>query len=241
MEELKQEMLAGKNLPGWLMDIENETRRKERIAALTTDDFFSNQFRVARESTRVSDEIARWGLETIASLRKERIDSREEKRKSWPTITIPVIAMSITLILGLTNFSILKLSMEQQGQSQLMQYQNQARSIAVQGYASELKAKQGAYACFMTSLTNASGGVEARDQAALTAALNNAETAYYEIEPFLEIRQSEVLLDRYLSFAKLCRRASSAEGSSERFSDEATEYRKSFVADLHEALFSDRY
>jgi hypothetical protein len=224
-----------------LKDIENETKRKQKIAALTTDDFFSNQFRVAPDSTLISDEIAKWGLETIASLRKERLDSREEKRKSWSTITVPVIAMSITLILGLTNFSILKLSLEQQGQSQLMQYQNQARSIAVQGYASELKAKQEAYARFMTSLTNASGGVEARDPAALTAALNSAETAYYEIEPFLEIRQSEALLDRYRSFAKLCRQASSAAGPPERFSDEATEYRKSFVADLHQALFSDRY
>jgi hypothetical protein len=241
LEELKQEMLAGKNLPDWLKGVVDENERKKRITSLTPDDFFSNQFRIDPDQPIVSDEIVRWGLETIDKLRKARTDAREERRKSWSTITIPLITMGITLILGLTNYFILRLSFEQQGWFQVLQSQNQARSIAVQGFASELKAKQEAYARFMTSLTNASGSVEARDRMALIAALSSAEAAYYEIEPFLEIRQSEALLDRYLSFSKLCRQASSAEGPPVGFSDKATDYRKSFVADLHQALFSDRY
>jgi hypothetical protein len=76
---------------------------------------------------------------------------------------------------------------------------------------------------------------------ALIASLSSAEAAYYEIEPFLEARQSEAILARYQKFAKRCRQASSTEEPSVEFSDEATEYRKSFVADLHQALFSDKY
>jgi hypothetical protein len=241
LEKLRPEMLAGKSLPGWLKAVEDEDERRRLISALTPDDFFCNQFRVDPNPPRASDEILSWGLETIDRLRKGRADAREEARKSWSTITLPAIAMIFSLFTGATNFFILWLGIEQQGAFQVMQFQSRSREIGVQGYASELRAKQEAYGRFMTSLANASRDVEARDRAALAAALGVAEVAYYEIEPFLEARRGEEILSRYLEFAELCRQAVGAEETPPDFSAKATEYRRAFVEDLHQSLFSDKY
>ena len=90
--EWKEEMLAGRHRPSWILDIEEKGAREQAIAALTPDDVFRSQFRAERDASRAPIELIEWGLDHIDRLRKASMEAREQSAKSWQMWLVFVVA-----------------------------------------------------------------------------------------------------------------------------------------------------
>jgi len=58
-------MLAGKTLPSWLREIDDEIERSKLIEGLTANDVFPNQFRTTENAPKCSIEIIDWEFSTL--------------------------------------------------------------------------------------------------------------------------------------------------------------------------------
>lgn len=83
LESWKNELRAGRNVPGWIRDIPDQDQRRQAIEALSVDDVFRSQFRAIDRAPRCSLEIIDWGLQHINRLRVVFAEARESSVKSW--------------------------------------------------------------------------------------------------------------------------------------------------------------
>jgi len=79
----KANLRAGKNLPGWLKAIEDNSKRNAAIEALAPGDVFRSQFRAHSDAERSPIEIIKWGLEHLDRLRKARAEANDASAKRW--------------------------------------------------------------------------------------------------------------------------------------------------------------
>jgi hypothetical protein len=73
LKDWKAKLREGKQLPGWISEIADKTRRLEAIDSLTPDDVFRNQFRVEPNAPKCPLDIMNWGLEHIFSIQRQRV------------------------------------------------------------------------------------------------------------------------------------------------------------------------
>jgi len=93
LKEWKEDMLAERHLPSWILEIEEPSARKQAIEALTPDDVFRSQFRAEKDAPRAPVEIIDWGLQHIDRLRKASIEAREQSAKSWQMWLVFVVGI----------------------------------------------------------------------------------------------------------------------------------------------------
>jgi len=104
LEEWKQDMLLGKHLPPWILEIEDRAERKKEIDSLTPDDVFRSQFRAGKNAPRSPVEIIDWGLQHLDRLRKASLEAHEQYAKSWQiglVFIVGVINIVVTIVIAL--------------------------------------------------------------------------------------------------------------------------------------------
>ncbi|MDM0077276.1 hypothetical protein QTH90_22910 [Variovorax sp. J2P1-59] len=104
LERWKKDMCGGTRLPRWISDIEDETKRKEAISAITVDDVFRSQFRIEEGAPKSSLDQLDWGLKYIERLRKAHVEERETTAKSWQMYLLlgaSLLNIIATLIVGI--------------------------------------------------------------------------------------------------------------------------------------------
>src|SRR6266498_380486 len=89
----KQDMLAGKRLPGWIRDIDEQELRRRTIEQFTSDDVFRCQFRTEDGAPKASLEVIGWGLQHIDRLRRAHYEARETTAKSWQVWLVFVVGV----------------------------------------------------------------------------------------------------------------------------------------------------
>lgn len=93
LRDWKSEMRAGRHLPIWIKEIDDNTERSKAIDNLTTDDVFRSQFRAGKDSPQSPIEIINWGLEHIERLRKASLDAREQSAKRWEIWLVFIVSL----------------------------------------------------------------------------------------------------------------------------------------------------
>jgi len=94
-------MLEGRRRPSWILDIEDQSLKKQTIQALTADDVFRSQFRAEKDAPRSPIEIVDWGLQHIDRLRKASMEAREESIKRWQLWAVLIISI-VNIVVTIT-------------------------------------------------------------------------------------------------------------------------------------------
>jgi hypothetical protein len=182
LEKLKQKFRSKPNaVPAWLQEIP-EKDREDTIKDLTTDDFFRSQFRTRPEADRSPTEIIEWGLQHIERLRKSRMERREERQRRWSTLVIPAVTALVAFgtLIGTVYF--------------------QQQTLRDQRHSREYEVRADSYSRFVQALWPATqGSVSGTRQA-----IDEADRAFVQLEPFLDRTQRDQLWREYRHFANAC-------------------------------------
>lgn len=182
LDAWKEKMQKEERLPLWLKGIEDVSERNQVLNNLGVADVFRSQFRVVPNAERSNIEIISWGLEHIERLRKANSDRKEEQRKWLREGLIPILSVVIALgTICITSY---------------FQYKNLQAQRELKEYEVSFRPKQENYAQFMRSIILAFQAstrltieteVEKKESAlkAINDSVDNAETAYFALEPFL--------------------------------------------------------
>ena len=168
----KNDLLNDQHLPGWLKEISDANQRRERIQALTRDDFFRNQFRAEASAPKASIEVLKWGLEHIDRLRKVTQERDEARWRWWQNGLVPALSIIVALATVLSGA--------------WMQQESGAREVALKKYELSYRPRQEAYRDFMQASAEAADRAFAGDRAGVAQAAAKLETAFYSVEPFLD-------------------------------------------------------
>ncbi len=107
LKSWKQQMLSGKHLPTWMLDMD-KLERPKLIDDLGLDDVFISQFRADDQqpswSNGTSSEIIDWGLQHIERIRKASLEARDEYTKKWQLWTL-IIASAINIVISIVNLT----------------------------------------------------------------------------------------------------------------------------------------
>lgn len=134
-------MRAGRHLPAWVREVDDEARKAATMDALSADDVFRSQFRAEADAPRSPIEIIDWGIQHIDRLRKAGVEAREEKFKWLTGLTLPLLSMIIALTAILSNSC-----------SERRRSNNEVES---RKYETTFRIKHEAYISFMKALTDA--------------------------------------------------------------------------------------
>jgi hypothetical protein len=109
LESWKEQMLAGKQLPTWMLD-EGEAEREQIINGLSLDDVFVSQFRANAEESSWTNgsprEVMDWGLQHIERIRRAGLDDTDAKLKRWQLWILVSVSVANFLI-GVANVLVL--------------------------------------------------------------------------------------------------------------------------------------
>lgn len=94
LEAWKAEMLKGKKLPSWIINIPKQ-EREATIRNLQAADVFRSQFRAEEGAKQSSIELIEWGLIHIDRLRKSKLEEQDNNRRNWE--------VSLLITLGILN------------------------------------------------------------------------------------------------------------------------------------------
>ena len=83
LDEWKNEMMAGKQLPSWVRVKGDEAAHQQTIQALSVNDVFRSQFRTKRGAPQSDIDTIKLGLEHLDRLRKGELEARDAGIKSW--------------------------------------------------------------------------------------------------------------------------------------------------------------
>lgn len=195
LDKWKLDMQAGARRPAWIQEIGDDAERNKAIDALSEDDVFRNQFRVAPNSPKCSLEIIDWGLQHLERLRKGAFEAREEGAKKWTTLVLPAMAVLSSLLLGIASL----------GASIYIQRASASDTRELKQYEVGFKPKQEGYSAFMSALQDAALATFSGDEAKLVIQFSRMEASYHGLEPFLVNEQSrDLILDTFNDFSHFC-------------------------------------
>jgi hypothetical protein len=172
----KLQMREGKNLPGWISEIQDGVGKAQAIDSLTKEDVFRNQFRVTRDAPKCALEIVDWGLQHLDRLRKGAMESRDERTKKISTLILPASAIFASLFVGLASL----------GGSIYLQRTSASDLRELKQYELGFKPKQEGYASMMANLEDAIEATFRGDELKTLSQLNHMESSFLGLEPFLD-------------------------------------------------------
>lgn len=186
----KDRMRAGRNLPGWLLEIADQEDRKNAIDSLSPKDVFRNQFRVEDGAPKCSIEIINWGLSHLDLMAKRAATAREEKLKRVGTVVLPIGAILVSLLVALA--------------AQWMQWKTSNDQRALKFYEVNFKPKQENYAAFMLAFNEATVACSSESGQKALVQVNRMESAYFALEPFLDDESRAAVFSKFVQFSTLC-------------------------------------
>jgi hypothetical protein len=190
VEEWKTEVLSGqRTMPPWLREYPEEEQR-QFIRSLGPQDMFRSQFRAKKAAPQSSLEVIEWGLEHIDRLRKAGLESKEQRLKKWSSIVIPLASAALTALVAIT-------SILSSNRAQARALDNQVQLTRLQVTA---KPKQEGYTAFMRHLRGAYTEAAHGDTMRVNRALDDLESDYLGIEPFLSAPDRKEMSDSLRAF-----------------------------------------
>ncbi len=227
LELLKARYRLGTHLPSWLREMPEEERAKA-IDELTVDDYFRSQFRAERDASRAPLPVVDWGLQHIDRLRKASHEVRDERLKRWSSFWIPLVSTLVALIAV--------------GSSAYLQVQSGRDQRELKRYEVGFRPKADGYARFMQALTSSFNRAATGHAPATKQALDEADLAFIQLEPFLAPDDRDRLWGEYQQLIRFVLNASSqaqpADGINPSLVNEYLERRQRFREDLYRALFN---
>jgi hypothetical protein len=194
LEDWKQQMREGKNLPGWILEIKDGAERTKVIDGLRRSDVFRNQFRVLRNAPKCDLEIIDWGLQHLDRLRKGALEARDEKIKRVSTLILPAGAIITSLFVGLGSLfgSIYLQRMTANDLRELKQYEI------------SFKPKQEGYANLMSALQEVIQATINGNEMKALSEINRMESSFHALEPFLDDRTRVEIFRTLSEFIQFC-------------------------------------
>jgi hypothetical protein len=186
----KDRMRAGRNLPGWLLEIADQEERENAIEGLSAKDVFRNQFRVEDGAPKCSIEIINWGLSHLDLMAKRAATTREEKLKRIGTVILPMGAILVSLLVALS--------------AQGLQWKTSNDQRALKFYEVNFKPKQENYAAFMSAFNEATVACSSGSSQNALIQVNRMESAYFALEPFLDEENRKAIFSKHVQFSTLC-------------------------------------
>lgn len=184
LDEWKKEMLSGKSIPSWINEIKDNKAREEVINSLSPNDVFRSQFRAKKENTKSPVELINWGLEHIDRLRKAKV---EEKEISWKWLkegVIPVLSISVALAAIVASSCIQGISINSQEELKKYELDSQEK---LKKYEVSFNQRNEGYASIMKSFELVFKSIEAGNKNDFQTNLEQLESSYYKIKPFLTV------------------------------------------------------
>jgi hypothetical protein len=192
LEQWKNDLLSRspERLPSWIRVIEDNVKRLEIINSLSPDDVFRSQFRAARGSPKTDINVIQWGLDHISRIRSAKNESREQKFRKITNLVIPTISLLITLVTVIC--------------SAYFQYSNILTQRELKRNEITLRPRNESYSRFMNYLLSSFKSADNRDKNTLSTNLDNVESAYFALEPFLKNDIKDSLWAQYQQFNVMC-------------------------------------
>jgi hypothetical protein len=234
---LKQEMLAGKKMTAWLMDISDENERKKAIESLTPEDCFRSQFRTESDAPRSPIEIIDWGLQHIERLRKAKLEEKEIRWKWLKEGVIPTLSILVALAAIIASSLIQSANIDSQENLKKYELDTQEK---LKKYEISFNQRNDNYVSIMESFESSLKSVESRDKTKLQISLEQIEFSYYKIRPFLRKEAQIKFSETFAGFSKYLNELSDNELTKNLSVKEQETYKtfKSyFVETLYEELF----
>jgi hypothetical protein len=239
LEEWKQQLREGKRRPTWLNEIESEEKRIEVINALTVNDVFRSQFRTKSTSEPSSIEVINWGLEHIERLRKV---SAEEKETRWKWIKeglIPISSIFVALLAIIASAWIQYVNID--SQEELKKYELDAQE-RLKKYEVSFSQRNDNYALIMQSFESAFKSAERKDITKLQTNLEQLESSYHKIRPFLSRETHSTFSNIFTDYSKYLVELNEKElsnDSSYKQSEQYKTFKNYFEIILYRELFEN--
>jgi hypothetical protein len=125
LDDWKQRLLAGKDLPSWIRDLPDGSKRQERIDALSVSDVFRSQFRTARNAPQSPLGIIEWGLGHIDRIRAAQLARKPDWIKRG-TILIALLTVACSVGVAILNY---RTTVSAQAKAQLQSEENIRRAV----------------------------------------------------------------------------------------------------------------
>lgn len=227
LEEWRDDMLQGRRIPRWLTELGPE-RTRLFIAELSGKDVFRSQFRVETGAPKSSLEVLTWGIEHIERLRTLH-ERRREARRQWVTaFVIPLVTTLVAMATLVTTIYFQARTIDQQTE--------------LKRYEVTFKPKQEGYAQFMRQAYSAYRTATTGDRAETVVRLNELESTFHALEPFVDADARDELWRLFRGYADFCLGVSDqARGGTVTvpIHDREIALRRQFATRLYAALFDE--
>lgn len=110
LNEWKDRMRKGAEIPSWIRTISDRKKRDDTIDSLDLKDVFRSQFRPTKDADTSPIDLIKWGLEHIERLRKAAAEARDAHAKSWQMwlvfwvgmagIAVSIVNLVISIVTG---------------------------------------------------------------------------------------------------------------------------------------------
>lgn len=230
LQEWKNQLLQGKNLPTWLKKYEQE-KRKKKIKSIESTDCFRCQFRIENRAPKAPLEIIEWGLKHIDRLRNAEIETSDFKIKMITNIWLPIVSLIVALSSVLS--------------SVYMQHRTQESQIELKKYEISFSPKQLNYSAFISNLFYAFESAEQMNPITLPSNIDRIEISYYNIEPFLSKELRSNIWNQFQEFSRMCYSYENisfdkrTDSINSKYLDSFLWYKNYFKENLYPALFEN--
>lgn len=184
LNEWKEEMLKNKKRPAWIKEIKNDAERIKTINSLTEEDVFRSQFRAKKEIEASPMELIDWGLQHIERLRKAKIEENEINWKWLKEGVIPILTIIIALTAIIASSWVQRLGIDSQETLKKYELDSQEK---LKKYEVSFNQRNDSYVSIMKSFELVIESVESRNKTNFQNNLEQLESSYYKIRPFLTI------------------------------------------------------
>ena len=235
LEKWQNDMRQCRNVPSWLNAIKAPSKRKQTIDDFNVHDLFYNQFRSKPDSPPVEEKILNWGLAHIEHWRRhnhelaeeqrkqlnllaeekrqESNELAEEKRKTRRELLVGLFPLVVGIAAIISSIFIQQFTMEKQSRmhKELLDTQSRMHSESLNSqknlkdYEVKLNLKRERYAELMKHIYQSNTFAGKNDSKALTDALNQAQFAYYGLEPLIE-RDKEEITRKFKEICENCKK-----------------------------------
>lgn len=237
LDKWKQEMLSGKKLTFWVSEFSDENERKKAIESLTPDDCFRSQFRAEKDAPRSPIEIIYWGLQHIERLRKVKVEIEETKRKWLREAVIPLLSLIIGLAAIVASSLVQYTSIDSQEKLKKYELDSQEK---LKKYEVSFDQRNDSYVLIMKSFESVLKSVEARNKTNFQNNLEQLESSFYKIKPFLTLEAQSRFsrtLSNYIKYMNDLFNKNLPQNFSIKEQEPYKEFKKYFDETLYKDLF----
>ncbi len=182
LDEWKEIMRKGGQFPSWFHDHPPE-KFPDLINSITPSEVFRSQFRINRAVDKSSVELIEWGLQHIERLRKGSLEHHETRWKWQREVLIPSLSILAAIVAVTASSCLQYVAISSQENQKATELATQER---LKKYEVSYTQRSQAYSNLIRAYNDISAKTVEGEVDGLMKALQNMETAFLELRPFLE-------------------------------------------------------